>query len=147
MSIQSNMAPKKQSSISSSADLPPTISCVSTIIYIPKSRTPRLQYNIWMKGELVNISVTNRHSMTTVITTMRAEEVVQSYFVYMAQIVQAATTANVINPAMSTIWLPDCIPVAEETKLTTYDQQSVNTDVRMMLVGYLRPPLQQNIQI
>ena len=54
-------------------------------------------------------------------TTIKADDVVQSYLVYNAYIVQPATTANVMNAAINTIEFPDCIPVAEQIKLTVYD--------------------------
>lgn len=80
-------------------------------------------------------------------TTIKADDVVQSYLVYNAYIVQPATTANVMNAAINTIEFPDCIPVAEQIKLTVYDWHIVNNEVNIILVGYLRPPSQQNIQI
>ena len=58
---------------------------------------------------------------------------------------QPATTANVIKAAINTTELPDCIPVAEEMKLTVYDWHKVKRDVKMIFCGYLRPPWQQKI--
>ena len=52
-----------------------------------------------------------------------------------------------MNAAINTIEFPDCIPVAEQIKLTVYDWHIVNNEVNIILVGYLRPPSQQNIQI
>ena len=98
-------------------------------------------------GEFVNMRITKRQSSTIDKTTIKAEDVVQSYLVQIAYIVHPDTTASVIRAAINTNEFPDCIPVAAQMKLTMYDSAKVNATVNIIFCGYLRPPSQQNIQI
>jgi hypothetical protein len=45
-------------------------------MYIPNRRTPNPQYKACKNGELVNINMMNKQNITTVITTIKADDVV-----------------------------------------------------------------------